>query len=215
MTVKAFFLEPTRTRRIFLRRSSFGKDICTKNEYGCDSPFVSAGLPDEPFEYRIEDGYRTFPPPPQISHDDPHWPLICEHCGRPFSADADWRVDQEEVYRRIDTGEIFAGERNFPDGALWYAEGYLARYYERQMGPGPDGHILMAKCPGGGVWCIDSRASNCTMKDDAKHRCWVRHGDPRTGMIHVDKNGLTCAAGAGSIQTHNWHGSLHNGEFSP
>lgn len=64
-----------------------------------------------------------------------------------------------------------------------------------------------------GWWFIDSRANNCTKRGDhhpMKHRCWVRHGtvgDPLT----VDKNGDTCAAGAGSIQCASWHGFLQNG----
>ena len=52
------------------------------------------------------------------------------------------------------------------------------------------------------------------MPGDDVHRCWVRHGRPEDGTLHVDKNGQTCAAGAGSIQTHNWHGFLHNGVLS-
>jgi hypothetical protein len=78
---------------------------------------------------------------------------------------------------------------------------------------GPDGRSLCAKCPGGQTWFIDSRASNCTLPHDKAHRCWVRHGRPEDGTLHVDKDGLTCAAGAGSIQTGNWHGFLHHGKF--
>jgi len=58
---------------------------------------------------------------------------------------------------------------------------------------------------------IDSRASNCTLPDDNVHKCWVRHGEAPN--FTVDKNGATCAAGAGSIQTSNWHGFLRNGVF--
>lgn len=61
---------------------------------------------------------------------------------------------------------------------------------------------------------IDGRASNCTMPDDNVHKCWVRHGRPEDGTLHVDKNGNTCAAGAGSIATPNFHGFLHNGDLS-
>lgn len=81
-------------------------------------------------------------------------------------------------------------------------------------------------------WTIDSRASNCTSpclacgvayKDhreperdheyqDAKpaHRCWIRHGTVGE-PIHVDKDGETCQAGGGSIQTDGWHGHLIHG----
>ncbi len=75
----------------------------------------------------------------------------------------------------------------------------------------PRGH-LMAVLPNGHEWDIDSRASNCTMPNDKLHRCWVRHGEPPD--VHVDKNGVTCAAGAGSIAVPGYHGFLHNGEFT-
>jgi len=65
-----------------------------------------------------------------------------------------------------------------------------------------------------GEWPLDHRASNCTRPDDKVHRCWVRHGRPEDGTLHVDKNGDTCAAGAGSIIMHGgWHGFLHHGEL--
>jgi hypothetical protein len=68
---------------------------------------------------------------------------------------------------------------------------------------------LMVVTPDRHWWDIDGRANNCTMKTDKRHRCWVRHGVPPD--LTVDKAGLTCAAGAGSIQTPDWHGYLHNG----
>lgn len=70
---------------------------------------------------------------------------------------------------------------------------------------------LMAVCPNGHHWDIDSRAANCGSKGDRQHRCWIRHGD--APMITVDKAGKSCQAGAGSIQAGNWHGFLRNGEF--
>lgn len=74
----------------------------------------------------------------------------------------------------------------------------------------PRGHLIVV-LPNGCEWDIDSRASNCTREEDRAHRCWVRHGEPP--HIHVDKNGDTCSAGAGSIISVDWHGFLHNGEL--
>lgn len=74
--------------------------------------------------------------------------------------------------------------------------------------PGPN---LFVNVPGGHGWCIDSRASNCSRPEDNEHHCWVRHGDPPN--VTVDKNGETCAAGAGSIQTGDWHGFLRDGRL--
>jgi len=70
-------------------------------------------------------------------------------------------------------------------------------------------HVVL---PNDHWWDIDGRASNCTLKDDKAHRCWVRHGEPPT--ITVDKNGLTCSAGAGSIQADDYHGFLQNGSLT-
>ncbi len=74
------------------------------------------------------------------------------------------------------------------------------------------GPHLIAVCPGGSDWDIDSRASNCTLRNDRLHRCWIRHGEPPT--VTVDKNGQTCAAGGGSIMAGTYHGFLRNGEFT-
>jgi hypothetical protein len=71
------------------------------------------------------------------------------------------------------------------------------------------GPQLTVVCPNGGTWDIDSRASNCTMPYDYAHRCWIRHGEPPA--LTVDKAGVTCQAGAGSIQCGDYHGFLQNG----
>lgn len=90
-----------------------------------------------------------------------------------------------------------------PVGAMWDAH-WMGDEYK-----GPDGIHLCVRTPGGD-WLVDGSSSNCTRPGE-EHECWVRHGDPRTGDVHVDKNGNTCAAGAGSIVKGNYHGFLHNG----
>lgn len=76
-----------------------------------------------------------------------------------------------------------------------------------------EGPLLWAILPNGDPWCIDGRANNCDMPNDRLHRCWCRHGE--VPNITVDNNGLTCTAGAGSIQSGDYHGYLTNGEFNP
>lgn len=116
----------------------------------------------------------------------------------------------EPIYRRSDTGELLT-LREAPAGAMWDA----TWYDDRAEYTGADGITLVVRTPGG-EWMVDSRASNCTLPNDDVHKCWVRHGDPRKPeTLHVDKNGLTCAAGAGSIQCGSYHGFLHNGELNP
>lgn len=98
-------------------------------------------------------------------------------------------------------------ERPVPGSMFWisFSSGHCSTHEP------PCEHHLMAVTPDGHWWDIDGRANNCTLKADKRHRCWVRHGEPP--HITVDKAGLTCQAGAGSIQTPDWHGFLSNGVF--
>jgi hypothetical protein len=48
-------------------------------------------------------------------------------------------------------------------------------------------------------------------RDARPHKCWIRHGTPP--KIHVDKAGVTCGAGAGSIAYPGWHGFLRKGRL--
>ena len=141
--------------------------------------------------------------------DDPIWPAACDHCGATFTdANASRSSGSRAIMKRADTGEEMPDK--LPVGAVfendWVAD--IASYRR-----GPDGRVLIVVTPGG-HWEIDSRASNCTMPQENEHRCWVRHGRPEDGTLHVDKNGHTCAAGAGSIVCGNYHGFLHNGHLT-
>lgn len=136
---------------------------------------------------------------------DPRWPTRCE-CGYVFTAADEWQVFTETLYRRADgsPGEIVL--REAPPGAMWDASWY------HEWRTGPDGKAIIVVCPDGSQWFIDGPASNCTMPNDQAHRCWVRHGTPP--LLTVDKNGHTCAAGAGSIAVKGYHGFLRNGQFT-
>lgn len=131
--------------------------------------------------------------------DDIMWPTHCEECGEPVPADASKQVFNERLYDtpsgRLEPGCLY--------WITWYPEGL---YWDNHKGP-----YLAAIVPSGDHWVIDSRASNCALPEDRLHRCWVRKGEPPN--VHVDKEGLTCQAGAGSVIAGEWHGFLHNGEF--
>jgi len=123
------------------------------------------------------------------------------------------------IMRQLDTGEE-RSQRDLPVGALWV----LDRKRDDGTEPGPNEwppvgacDLLAIACKTiGSVWYIDSRASNCTKRDDKEHRCWVRHGTVGQPLT-VDKKGLTCQAGAGSFYMDNqkWHGHLRNGVLVP
>lgn len=136
---------------------------------------------------------------------DPRWPTKCEHCDYVFADEDTW---QHNLIRLYEGGGKRFVLQDAPVGAMWDAY-----WFGGHFGQGADGIHLMVKTPGGD-WHVDSRASNCTKPDDDIHKCWVRVGDPKTGVVDVGKTGNTCAAGAGSIMIGNYHGFLHNGELT-
>ena len=183
--IKCIFLEETNLSRVWLRRY-VGNSVCT-----CKMTYHNAMNMVADMDRTQDFGDYT---------DDPRWPSVCS-CGYKF-------VDQDtkQVFARAlfsHEGKLFTIE-DAPVGSMWYSSWHS----DTPEWCGTDGKSLTIKTPGG-IWHIDSRASNCTMKDDKIHKCWVRHGTPPD--ITVDKNGLTCAAGAGSIRCGDYHGFLRNG----
>lgn len=142
------------------------------------------------------------------------FPTVCESCGREMNS-PERQIFLDEIYVAR-TGPLAGQEwvrRELPVGAMWNIDWYS----DIPDWCGADGLAVMVVVPGG-EWHVDSRANNCTKPDDKRHRCWVRHGDPRTGYLHVDKDGTaeqpTCDAGAGSIwmnAPNGWHGFLYRG----
>lgn len=202
MNIKCFMLEPVDSHARSLRRYATVTDTpCTVPGY--EKWYHNAMVP-------IEDGQGDGLSGDIFPHDDPRWPKQCA-CGYVFKDSDNWQLFTNQHYKRMDTGELVT-LRNAPVGAMWYADWMSDRRQESKVTDrtylGPDDKCLVVMTPGG-EWMIDSRASNCTMPDDKMHKCWVRHGTPPD--VHVDKNGLTCAAGAGSIMAGSYHGFLHNG----
>lgn len=205
--IKCFTITPNGEGLVSLRRYSRAEGSGWTCEAGHHDAMVPIG------KCRVWREQREGSPPdwvyaddaPEVSHEDPRWPALCK-CGYAFAETDQWQVFTDRIYVGPDGAEHTT--RHPPPGALWWAE-----WLEDLDGwwKGPDGRILMAQTPGG-QWCIDSRASNCTMPNDDEHRCWIRHGTPPE--ITVDKNGKTCTAGAGSIVSGNYHGFLQNGYFT-
>lgn len=195
--VKCFLLTKTDMFSLYLRRYT-NKAICKKpsdDRKHCDANYF----------YETVKGDKAID---QFDLQILPFPNKCTHCGYKFEETTSSRmVHTQGIWRREDTGEAI--ERNkFPVGAIFDADWY----HDCSELCGPDGKCMCVQVPGGHLWMIDSRAGNCTMPDDTKHKCWVRHGEAPN--LTVDKNGLTCQAGAGSIQTENWHGFLTNGILS-
>jgi hypothetical protein len=157
------------------------------------------------------------------------WPSACAHCGvdvpdvSPAHGFGDMQKEGWVLEHQVHRQTLYGT----PDGS-WYGlpqvgdmlyEDWYGCVDERQgrciygwtncAGP----HLIIVM-PTERWWDPAGRASNCTRKNDTTHRCWVRHGDPAKGeVVHVDKAGVTCRAGAGSLAIPGWHGFLHNGDI--
>jgi hypothetical protein len=161
---------------------------------------------DESKEIMSEDG-RYWVDSGQTAEDfkdDARWPTHCS-CGYEFRLEDEHQLFTSHIYKRVDTGEEMT-LRDAPEGAMWDA----TWFHDIPGWCGDDGRSIICRVPTNHDWNIDSSCSNCTRPNEP-HKCWVRHGEPPN--LTVDKNGNTCAAGAGSILTPTWHGFLRNGEL--
>jgi hypothetical protein len=139
------------------------------------------------------------------------YPTKCDHCGIEVPTTAELQISSKTVYDN-ETGDPQPGDMYW---SSWVhnsdSKKSLCKWDNCDD---PRGHLIVV-LPNGQTWDLMSRASNCTMKEDRLHRCWVVHGLDNIPHLHVDKNGHTCAAGAGSILVGDYHGFLHNGELNP
>ena len=212
MSVKCFMVHETTRFRATLRRFTFSSvtDCPGRPKCGHDASSAEIGVLEG---YRRPDGCwdlaeieRANTPP----RDDPRWPTKCDACDYRFASEDHWQLFTDHIYVD-DAGKEYSLRKPVP-GMMWHSD------WGGEWMKGPDGKSLHVCCPDGHEWCIDARASNCTKKDDAgpfgkAHRCWCRHGTPP--LVTVDKVGLTCAAGGGSIMSpRGYHGFLRAGEFT-
>lgn len=202
MDVPVFFIKLTNRSKRSLRRFAYSPDrTCSAaGSFGfCDATvFLDYSDSDE------ASVSRSWKKEAALEFSQTGWPAACSACGVPFADGDQWQLFCERVYEDASGREFFL--RNLPVGACYDADWRGGR-------KGFDGRCLYVMTPGG-LWGIDERASNCTMPTDKEHRCWVRHGSPEEGTLHVDKDGLTCQAGAGSIQAGTYHGFLHHGKLT-
>jgi hypothetical protein len=214
--VNVFFLEETKNTRLSLRRYSRNdENIAPEHSYH-DASVVVGVFParEEASETHPGHFFDISPPLDEfIGH--PLWPKECS-CGYKFRLDDEYQVNTDRLYTSKQRGGTYALDDNIPGmtwDAWWYSDSWK----------GTDGRCLVAVCPDGKQWVIDSTCANCPIRD-VDHDCWCRHGEPP--LITVDKTPepgrTTCQAGGGSIQTYkyidgkqlpSWHGFLRNGVF--
>jgi hypothetical protein len=199
--VRCFFLEQVAGKnRYSLRRWASGGDrsLCTGSKLSYHNAEIDIGEGPPVVSTCSRSGAES---PVPIS--DARWPKKCASCDYVFTDGDFYQYNSERVFRRTDTGaELTLSDA--PEGAMWFADWY-------QHFKGPDGHTLVVRLRGNHDWIVDSRASNCTMKDDNEHRCWTRKSSPPDVDVGKAQYGKTCAAGAGSIAIPGYHGFLRNG----
>ncbi len=205
MSVETYLVEPNGFARLHLRRyaSSTNTTPCTTSPFRYHDIMVDVGTVAT---WYLRDRWFTDLAGPHTPGDHPMWPERCS-CGYAFTDADPYQVFEDVLY--APKGEVGAAAfplRNAPPGAMWFSATDPCHHEPRCS------EHLIVVCPDGASWSIDSRATNCALPDDRVHRCWVHSGEPT--RITVDKNGRTCAAGGGSIQTPGYHGFLINGSFT-
>lgn len=167
---------------------------CNRGQHVARFSYAATGEPESDRE--IPPGWQEAPVPAGTT---------CEHdCGgAPYLVDAPDQHRSASARWEYDT----PSGRPEPGCLYWMVHDPGSCFHWDNC----DGRHLHAVCPDGTEWDVDSRARNCTMPEDRLHRCWVRTGDPEADppTVHVAKDGLTCAAGAGSIATGAYHGFLN------
>lgn len=136
--------------------------------------------------------------------------LVCDACGRPVTTEWSFGAGMSALWRRRDGAPTDLRKRpeDFGVGATWECP-WLTVLFENTWDDWPAGKAPIEILTPGRGWMPESRASNCTMPNDKRHRCWVLHGE---GLgLTANKAGVTCGAGAGSIQCGVWHGWLEGG----
>jgi hypothetical protein len=153
---------------------------------------------------------------PRAVYETTWWEYVLDENGKTVSAPFVNGISSP-MMRRIDDHSIVLPHSQLPAGALWVARRPVNRGRDEYPAVGNDGLAVYCKHVDGHPWHIDGRASNCTMPNDYRHRCWVRHGTVGENLT-VDKNGNTCKAGAGSFfmgPNNEWHGFLRQGKLTP
>lgn len=129
-------------------------------------------------------------------------PTKCDRCGKAPAGET--LNPGASATPKFDTPD----ETNNRPGDMWYSDSDYTYCGFQNC----DKKHLYVRLPCGGAWDTDSRANNCTKPDDKVHRCWVKHTEKGVENMTIDKNGVTCGAGAGSIQiADGWHGFIRQG----
>lgn len=207
-SVRCFVVEPTDLYNIYLRIYDSSRNVpCSSGSYHDGRQLIETRIQKEdalsfdPVEDTVSSG--DF-----LDHSDTRWPKSCSKCGHAFQGpSAVYQYFPVRLYRSVEEPKLEWERDSLPPGAL-YRQSWLE---DSTSFVGADGQSWAAVLPNGNHWMIDGRASNCDKQFDKFHKCWCRHGE--APKFTVDKNGLTCNAGAGSIVSGDYHGFLRDGHL--
>lgn len=225
--IKTFWLEPTGRHKVWLNRANWDTKCSAHDGLSCTAKALIGDVAESPKNWQDLIG---------VDKTDPRWPTKCA-CGYEFKPEDDYFVNSKEYYKRGDTGEELLLE-DAPVGATWHARGYVGNEFSGPDGlavhcktPGGVWNIdsrannCTSPCKHCNVSYSHHDPKTCTNPGDGKsqytvgayedgvpdHKCWIRHGAPSEAMLTVDKQGVTCQAGAGSILCGKYHGFLRCG----
>lgn len=173
--IECFLIEPTGSYWSFLRR------------YSSTRPDTTNFCPRAPLAYHnaeVDFGEVVAEKQPVsgdvgVPHDDPRWPLRCDHCAYTFTSEDVWQVHYERQYVHQASGRKYSTtgvgtcntdkSRDAPDGAIWRAD-----WMEDVGWVGPDARCYIVRTPGGD-WIIDGLSSNDVPKNQGGG--WIRTGE--------------------------------------
>lgn len=193
---QTFWVEDVGEVLIRLRRYALGADVpCPEGGYHHASSGTLGRRPAR------RDGEGNLRVPDRRGHGRRHpaWPRACTACGWRFRPEDAWQIDQEAVYRRVETGEEW-GQRSLPPGAMFDA------VWAPPAWRGADGTSLAVVLPPAledqrpNVWMVDGPARDVLP-------AWTRTGDPRAIPPTVSVTP--------SILTPWYHGYLTDGVLTP
>ncbi len=167
--IKCFWIEPTDTSRVVLRRyvSSSDGGACHAPHGYHDASVVCEDVPNSDHDMiNPETGTlyygrsSTATDKQRLAYD---FPTKCDGCDYEFAEEDKWQWNLDLVWVRTDTSEL-ALMSDMPSGAMWDATWWGKK--------GGDGRCIVVKTPGGD-WMIDCKANNSDEEFG-----WERTGEP-------------------------------------
>lgn len=210
MAWPVFWVDETGEAELSLRRFTWSGNeelpLCADGSRFHDASVPIGRAPSA----RVEDehgGHWAAVPLEQYA-DDERWPTACSACDYEFGPADERQVNQEQIYRRRDSGEEYP-QRRLPTGALFDA------WWAPQHWKGDDGRALTVVLPnlceeasGDARVCFWNIDGPATGEGNFVLHAWQRHGDPDADLASFSVSPSIDARG------NCYHAHLTNGQLT-